>query len=183
VLDGEDGPARDVVLLNAGAALFIAGKANSVQDGIQLAATTIDRHEERQTLEHLIAVSVAEESVGRSWRMTAPVAAPADLLATIITGDEEARVRESRESYDALASRADSNRSSWCVSVRVVANGSNQHRCRVQTTLASRGVLRADYNPVTIARSHEPPARCHFGADGADIFDGALEHRAPFALR
>src|SRR5215467_9469105 len=63
VLDGEDGPARDVVLLNAGAALFIAGKANSVQEGIQLAAQAIDRKEARQTLEQLIAVSVAEESV------------------------------------------------------------------------------------------------------------------------
>jgi anthranilate phosphoribosyltransferase len=63
VLDGEDGPARDVVLLNAGAALFIAGKANSVQEGIQLAARAIDRKEARQTLERLIAVSVAEESV------------------------------------------------------------------------------------------------------------------------
>ena len=63
VLDGGDGPARDVVLLNACAALFIAGKASSVQDGIQLAATTIDRHEARQTLERLVAISVAEESV------------------------------------------------------------------------------------------------------------------------
>jgi anthranilate phosphoribosyltransferase len=63
VLDGEDGPARDVVLLNAGAALFIAGKSNSVQEGIQLAARAIDRKEARETLERLIAVSVAEESV------------------------------------------------------------------------------------------------------------------------
>src|SRR6476646_6181428 len=63
VLNGEDGPARDVVLLNAGAALFIAGKATSVQEGIQLAARAIDRQEARQTLERLIAVSVVEESV------------------------------------------------------------------------------------------------------------------------
>jgi anthranilate phosphoribosyltransferase len=63
VLDGEDGPARDVVLLNSGAALFIAGKANSVQEGIQLAASAIDRKDARQTLERLIAVSLAEESV------------------------------------------------------------------------------------------------------------------------
>ena len=32
--DGEPGPARDVVLLNAGAALFVAGRAESVREGI-----------------------------------------------------------------------------------------------------------------------------------------------------
>jgi anthranilate phosphoribosyltransferase len=63
VLAGERGPARDVVLLNAGAALFIAGKANSVHDGIQLAAAAIDQQKGQRTLERLIAVSVAEESV------------------------------------------------------------------------------------------------------------------------
>jgi anthranilate phosphoribosyltransferase len=63
VLEGERGPARDVVLLNAGAALFIAGKATSVEDGIQLAATAIDQQRARQTLERLIAMSVSEESV------------------------------------------------------------------------------------------------------------------------
>ena len=43
ILDGERGPARDVVLLNAGAALFIAGAASSVDDGICTASRAIDR--------------------------------------------------------------------------------------------------------------------------------------------
>ena len=63
VLEGEDGPARDVVLLNAGAALFIAGKAKSVHDGIQVAAAAIDRGDARRTLDRLIAVSVTEDTV------------------------------------------------------------------------------------------------------------------------
>src|SRR5262245_24056436 len=63
VLEGERGPARDVVLLNAGAALFVAGKATSVQNGIQLAGAAIDRQEARRTLDRLIATSVTEESV------------------------------------------------------------------------------------------------------------------------
>ena len=41
VLDGERGPRRDVVLLNAGAALVAAGRAESLTDGIELAAETI----------------------------------------------------------------------------------------------------------------------------------------------
>jgi anthranilate phosphoribosyltransferase len=61
VLAGERGPARDVVLLNAGAALFIAGVASSVEDGIARAAQAVDRGEARRTLERMVAVSTAEE--------------------------------------------------------------------------------------------------------------------------
>ena len=42
VLGGEPGPARDVVLLNAGAALFVAGRAADVAEGVTLAAAAID---------------------------------------------------------------------------------------------------------------------------------------------
>lgn len=42
VLGGEPGPARDVVLLNAGAAIFVAGRAADVGEGIALAADAID---------------------------------------------------------------------------------------------------------------------------------------------
>lgn len=43
VLHGEDGVRRDVVLLNAGAAFVVAGRAASLEAGIALAAETIDR--------------------------------------------------------------------------------------------------------------------------------------------
>ncbi len=43
ILRGEErGPKRDAVLLNAGAALFVAGKAKSLAEGWELAAETID---------------------------------------------------------------------------------------------------------------------------------------------
>lgn len=42
VLGGEPGPARDVVLLNAGAALFVAGRVGGVAEGVALAAAAID---------------------------------------------------------------------------------------------------------------------------------------------
>ena len=42
VLGGEPGAARDVVLLNAGAALFVAGRAADVAEGMALAAESID---------------------------------------------------------------------------------------------------------------------------------------------
>jgi anthranilate phosphoribosyltransferase len=61
ILNGGRGPARDVVLLNAGAALFIAGAASSVEDGIVLASRAIDRGDAKRTLERMISISTAEE--------------------------------------------------------------------------------------------------------------------------
>jgi anthranilate phosphoribosyltransferase len=57
VLSGEPGRPRDVVLLNAGAALFIGGLATTVREGITAAAAAIDRGAALTVLEQLIAVS------------------------------------------------------------------------------------------------------------------------------
>jgi anthranilate phosphoribosyltransferase len=63
VLAGTRGPARDVVLLNAGAALFIAGRTPSVAEGIALAAKAIDSQDAARTLARLVEVSSAEAAV------------------------------------------------------------------------------------------------------------------------
>ena len=57
VLKGDPGPARDVVLLNAGAALLVGGKADTVKDGIAAAARAIDSGAAMAVLEKLVAVS------------------------------------------------------------------------------------------------------------------------------
>jgi len=57
VLAGESGPRRDVVLLNAGAALEVAGRADTLADGIALAAETIDSGAASTTLDRWVAVS------------------------------------------------------------------------------------------------------------------------------
>jgi anthranilate phosphoribosyltransferase len=63
ILDGERGAPRDVVLLNAGAGLLIAGRAPSVQEGIALAATAIDSGAAAKTLDRLKEMSLAEGAV------------------------------------------------------------------------------------------------------------------------
>jgi anthranilate phosphoribosyltransferase len=68
VLAGEAGPARDVVLLNAGAALFIAGAAGSLADGIGLAASAIDRGDARRTLERMAAISTTADPSAEQTR-------------------------------------------------------------------------------------------------------------------
>lgn len=53
LLDREMGPRRDVVLLNAGAALLVAGAASSVADGVTQAAVSIDAGRARAALDRL----------------------------------------------------------------------------------------------------------------------------------
>ena len=60
ILSGtERGAKRDIVLMNAGAALYISGKAASIADGIKLAAEMIDSGKAMETLNAYIAVSNA----------------------------------------------------------------------------------------------------------------------------
>jgi len=55
ILSGkEQGPKREIVLLNAGAALYIGKKADSIADGIALAAKTIDSGAAVRTLEAMV---------------------------------------------------------------------------------------------------------------------------------
>ena len=57
LLTGEPGPRRDVVLLNAGAALEVAGRAATLAEGIELAAETIDSGSAAASLERWVAAS------------------------------------------------------------------------------------------------------------------------------
>ena len=57
ILKGEKGSRRDAVLMNAGAALYIGGKADSMEDGIRLAAKPIDSGKAYEKLEQFIEVS------------------------------------------------------------------------------------------------------------------------------
>jgi anthranilate phosphoribosyltransferase len=57
VLRGKKSPYRDIALLNAAAALVVAGQAADLQAGAALATTAIDSGEAHRRLERLIAVS------------------------------------------------------------------------------------------------------------------------------
>ena len=57
LLVGEQGPFRDIVLLNAGAALIVAGKARDLREGAEKAARAIDDGSAGRALDKLVAVS------------------------------------------------------------------------------------------------------------------------------
>ena len=57
ILKGEKGHKRNAVLMNAGASLYIGGKADTMEDGIVLAAELIDSGKAMETLNRFIEVS------------------------------------------------------------------------------------------------------------------------------
>jgi anthranilate phosphoribosyltransferase len=59
VLRGDKGPARDVVLLNGGAALYVGGSAATIQDGMRLAAESIDSGKASEKLARLVEMTSA----------------------------------------------------------------------------------------------------------------------------
>jgi anthranilate phosphoribosyltransferase len=63
ILDGARGAPRDVVVLNAGAALFVAGRADSVAVGVKLAEQALDSGTARLTLERMVQSSQTSEVV------------------------------------------------------------------------------------------------------------------------
>ena len=62
VLDGHIGPHRDIVVLNAGAALIVAGLADDLTTGVAAASQAIDDGRARAALDGLVRVSQAQAS-------------------------------------------------------------------------------------------------------------------------
>lgn len=54
ILKGEKGAMRDIVLLNAGAAIYVAGNAADIQEGIEIAANSVDNGAALEKLHSLV---------------------------------------------------------------------------------------------------------------------------------
>ncbi|WP_432630587.1 anthranilate phosphoribosyltransferase [Brotaphodocola sp.] len=54
ILNGERGPKRDAVLMNAGSAIYLAGKAESIAEGIKIAGEIIDSGKAKKQLEAFV---------------------------------------------------------------------------------------------------------------------------------
>lgn len=61
LLEGATGPYRDVVLLNAAAALVVADRADDLKSGVALAETVIDEGRAKSALERLAAITSAPD--------------------------------------------------------------------------------------------------------------------------
>lgn len=58
ILNGKKGPERDIVVLNAGAAIYVADKAKSIKEGVKLAEESIDSKKALEKLELLKKYSI-----------------------------------------------------------------------------------------------------------------------------
>lgn len=64
ILNGQEtGPKRNAVLLNTGAALYVAGKAKTLEEGVSLAEETIDSGKANEKLEQFIRYSNLTEAI------------------------------------------------------------------------------------------------------------------------
>ena len=149
MLRGQPGPVRDIVLLNAGAGLFVAGRAGSVREGIALAAAAVDggtrpprargagagdhrgadRHERRGP-----ATCSARSSRPREARVGST---PRRVCRRPTSSSARSRLLPPTRGFRAALAAP---------GVRVIAE------CKRRSP--SRGVLRADYDPVAIARRY-----------------------------
>ena len=70
VLAGESGPRRGLVAFNAGAALFVAGRAATLEEGVRLAEQTLDSGAALQAMENFVSKTreLAQEEVGERAR-------------------------------------------------------------------------------------------------------------------
>jgi anthranilate phosphoribosyltransferase len=70
VLEGESGPRRALVAFNAGAALLVAGKAATLEEGVRLAEQTLDSGAALQAMESFVSKTreLAQEEVGERAR-------------------------------------------------------------------------------------------------------------------
>ena len=167
VLAGEKGPRRDVVLLNAGASLFVGGEAASVaraSNGPPRRSISVPRTK----LEVMVAASHAgpnDALMGRS-RHTEANRAEAAMTSTVTArtclpqslrqrgvGSTCGRACPAR--WGGASSRRASNldralQGRRCRDRRVNVIAECKRRS------PSRGVLRADYDPAAIARRYEP---------------------------
>jgi anthranilate phosphoribosyltransferase len=57
IFAGEDGPARDLAALNAGAAIYVAGQADSIERGVRVAERALDSGAATEALDTLVALT------------------------------------------------------------------------------------------------------------------------------
>jgi anthranilate phosphoribosyltransferase len=61
VLEDKPGPARDIVVLNAGAAIYVAGVTESLAEGVRWADAAIASGEARNRLDRLVVLTQSFE--------------------------------------------------------------------------------------------------------------------------
>ena len=178
ILAGERGAPRDVVLLNAGASLLIAGEAASVDEGARARVTS---HRPRRRASHPGSAQGRVRPAGSSAQGAGAVSA--DLLGTIVAATR--RIVEVRQDarVDGRAARAcphhvmAANRRGRVVPAALGRRDRLNVIAECKRRSPSRGVLRPDYDPASIARGYAAAGAAAVSVlTEPTFFDGSLEH-------
>ena len=152
VLAGVGGPLRDIVLLNSGAALVIAGRAESLADGIELAARSLDFGRGAAGAGSADHADQRSGSGGGGWRMT-------DVLAEICAEKRAhvARCKGALSEAALLAGLAEAPpvRPFAAALERHLAEGRYGLIAEIKKASPSAGLIRERFDPPELARAYE----------------------------
>ncbi|MCH9697213.1 MAG: anthranilate phosphoribosyltransferase [Gammaproteobacteria bacterium] len=188
VFDAKPGPALDIVLLNAGAAIYAANLTTSFEDGIQLARNVINNGSAKARFGQLIELSrqLSRHGMTNDSSSSYPVSAVStntpdtpDVLKKILARkQEEIASRQLKRSIEDLKQITEDEAGKPRGFVQALEYHLSQNRpaiiAEVKKASPSKGIIRENFNPSKIAAQYaHSGATCLSVLTDKDFFQGS----------